>query len=231
MSHPPPQPGPPAYPPPPPSGGGTLGDLGLVPRPDVPPKVTRLVQALWAAGAAGLFYTLSCLLAVVAVPWYLRGGGLVASAVFSLLLSAAVIGTAIPLFKGGFARMGLPDRRLVVFIVLGVAGLATVTTALLTSGPAWFVLLALLGLLLEAAAIGFALYGLFQPEVVFWLNAQPGAPAPAPPHQAPPGGYHTGPPPQPGQQHPGAAAPEPELPPQWQDPHSPYGPGEPPARP
>jgi hypothetical protein len=170
---------------------GTLRDLGLMPQPGLPPRVTRLFQALWAVVAAGVGYAVLSVLAMVTLPWYLRASGFLASAVFMLLLCTAVGTVAVMLVKGTFARMNLPDRRLVVFIVLAVMGLTTVTTLILTWGQVWYILMSVVVLIAQGVAIGFAIYLLFQSDVVGWINAQPGRtrhmPKPDWPESPPPG--------------------------------------------
>ncbi|MFD0555991.1 hypothetical protein FB566_1211 [Stackebrandtia endophytica] len=209
MSYPPPadtpQPGQPPSPTP-----GMFHNLGLSPRPDVPPKVRQLMQAMWGIAATGAAFAVFSILAAVAVYWY--PGAFIGPAVFALLTAAACGVIAVMLLNGAFSRMNLPDRRLVAFIVLGVTGFTTLTTLLLTWGPSWYVLLAILLLLAQATAIGFSFFLLTQGQVVGWLNAHPGPAAgplghpqpPQPPwtHQSEPG-YPPQPPPgqnpQPGQ--------------------------------
>jgi len=146
--------------------------MGMSPRPDTPPKVRQLMQALWAIVATGAVYALVSILASVTRHWW--AGAFIGSAVFSLLTAAACAVMAVMMYNGAFSRMNLPDRRLVAFIVLGVLGVTTLATLLLLWGPSWYVLIGALVLLAQAAAIGFSFFLLTQGQVVGWLNAHPG---------------------------------------------------------
>lgn len=147
------------------------------------------MQLMWAAGCAGAAFALISILTAMTLPFYLPTGGFIGAAIFALAASAGLCVMANMLFTGRIARLVTPDRRLVPFITLGVAALIALSNLVFAWGPGWYVALALLLLLAKIGAIitGFIL--LLHPDVVAWLNSQPGPPSP------PPAGYGGPPPP------------------------------------